>query len=384
MSPSYAARQRPDRLRGSARQPRGRCAPLAVFRIAFGLVGLVVSGPARGLRLDRPRLYAGPAPPLHLPRLRLGAPAVERGDAGPRSPSSRWPPSLVAAGCWHRPAIVAFFVGFTWIELIDVTTYLNHYWFLTLAALLLLRPAGRRLRSRSTPWRRGRAHRARRRGVAAPGPGRRGLRLRGPGQAATPTGWCARCRCGSGSRPRAGLGLLVGSSTRAGSPTPSPSPARSSTASWCRCCSGGGPGRRLARRGGLPRLHLGAVPDRRVPLADDRRRHRVLRARLAAPAARPLRPSRRPLAPIAPRRCAGTGPPGGRWPACWMVVQVALPLRHLPTRATTAGRARATASRGTCCSSRSRATSSSWCTIRRRADVGRRPVGALHRRPVAA
>ena len=44
---------------------------------------------------------------------------------------------LVAAGCWYRPAIVTFFVGFTWIELLDVTTYLNHYWFVTLAALLL-------------------------------------------------------------------------------------------------------------------------------------------------------------------------------------------------------------------------------------------------------
>ena len=44
---------------------------------------------------------------------------------------------LVAVGCWYRPAIVVFFVGFTWIELVDVTTYLNHYWFVSLAALLL-------------------------------------------------------------------------------------------------------------------------------------------------------------------------------------------------------------------------------------------------------
>ena len=40
-------------------------------------------------------------------------------------------------GWWYRPAIVVFFVGFTWVELIDVTTYLNHYWFVSLAALLL-------------------------------------------------------------------------------------------------------------------------------------------------------------------------------------------------------------------------------------------------------
>ena len=36
---------------------------------------------------------------------------------------------------------------------------------------------------------------------------------------------------------------------------------------------------RLRRRGRLPRGDLAALPDRRVPVADDRRRHPVLRAR---------------------------------------------------------------------------------------------------------
>lgn len=53
---------------------------------------------------------------------------------------------LVALG-WHsRWAAAALLVTFGWIELIDVTTYLNHYWFVTLlAALLVVAPAGRAL-----------------------------------------------------------------------------------------------------------------------------------------------------------------------------------------------------------------------------------------------
>ena len=49
---------------------------------------------------------------------------------------------LVALGQWYRPAIVVLFAGWVWIELLDATTYLNHYWFVTLvAALLCLAPA---------------------------------------------------------------------------------------------------------------------------------------------------------------------------------------------------------------------------------------------------
>ena len=45
--------------------------------------------------------------------------------------------ALVTVGWHYRPAIATFFVGFTWIELIDVTTYLNHYVFVSLMAFLL-------------------------------------------------------------------------------------------------------------------------------------------------------------------------------------------------------------------------------------------------------
>lgn len=54
----------------------------------------------------------------------------------------------VAAAClalgWHtRVAAAVFLVAFGWIELIDATTYLNHYWFVTiLAALFVVAPAG--------------------------------------------------------------------------------------------------------------------------------------------------------------------------------------------------------------------------------------------------
>jgi hypothetical protein len=51
---------------------------------------------------------------------------------------------LVALGYWYRTAAACLFVSFTYIELMDKSTYLNHYYFVSLAALLLLvLPAGR-------------------------------------------------------------------------------------------------------------------------------------------------------------------------------------------------------------------------------------------------
>ena len=64
---------------------------------------------------------------------------------------------LVAARRWRRSALVARVAHpagrgrrsssrFGWIELIDATTYLNHYWFLTLVgALAVVAPLGRAL-----------------------------------------------------------------------------------------------------------------------------------------------------------------------------------------------------------------------------------------------
>ena len=44
----------------------------------------------------------------------------------------------IAAGLFYRIACVVFFTGFTYLELIDVTTYLNHYYFISLVAFLII------------------------------------------------------------------------------------------------------------------------------------------------------------------------------------------------------------------------------------------------------
>jgi len=51
---------------------------------------------------------------------------------------------LVALGLFYRAAIVVLFLSFTYIELIDKSTYLNHYYFISLILLLMIFiPAGR-------------------------------------------------------------------------------------------------------------------------------------------------------------------------------------------------------------------------------------------------
>ncbi len=45
--------------------------------------------------------------------------------------------AMVAAGAFYRLAIVLLFVTFTWVQLIDVSNYLNHYYLVSLLALLL-------------------------------------------------------------------------------------------------------------------------------------------------------------------------------------------------------------------------------------------------------
>jgi hypothetical protein len=51
---------------------------------------------------------------------------------------------LVTIGLFYRLAITAFFLCFTYVELIDKTTYLNHYYFISVMAfLMILVPANR-------------------------------------------------------------------------------------------------------------------------------------------------------------------------------------------------------------------------------------------------
>ncbi len=53
---------------------------------------------------------------------------------------------LAIALGWHtRAALGVFLVGFVWMELIDASLYLNHYWLITLLGVLLfVLPVGRR------------------------------------------------------------------------------------------------------------------------------------------------------------------------------------------------------------------------------------------------
>lgn len=59
----------------------------------------------------------------------------------------------ICIGFCYRLASVVFCLGFTYIELIDVTTYLNHYYFISLVALLLVfLPANRMLSVDAMLW----------------------------------------------------------------------------------------------------------------------------------------------------------------------------------------------------------------------------------------
>ncbi len=50
----------------------------------------------------------------------------------------------IALGFWYRFAIVTFFLLFTYVELIDVTYYLNHYYFISVVSFIMIwLPAGR-------------------------------------------------------------------------------------------------------------------------------------------------------------------------------------------------------------------------------------------------
>ncbi|MCI5056717.1 MAG: HTTM domain-containing protein [Flavobacteriales bacterium] len=53
---------------------------------------------------------------------------------------------LIAFGLFYRMAIISFFVLFTYVELIDKTNYLNHYYFISLVSFILIfLPLNRRL-----------------------------------------------------------------------------------------------------------------------------------------------------------------------------------------------------------------------------------------------
>lgn len=45
---------------------------------------------------------------------------------------------LITIGLWYRLSILVFFLSFTYIELIEKTTYLNHYYFISILSFLLI------------------------------------------------------------------------------------------------------------------------------------------------------------------------------------------------------------------------------------------------------
>ncbi len=111
-------------------------ASLAVVRIVYGLVGVLVAGrtAANGWVES---LYAGPSHHFTYPGFRwVSPPGIDGtylllGVVGVAA-------VCVALGWRYRFALGVFLVAFVWLELVEVTTYLNHYWFVTLFGVLLL------------------------------------------------------------------------------------------------------------------------------------------------------------------------------------------------------------------------------------------------------
>jgi vitamin K-dependent gamma-carboxylase len=108
---------------------------VAVARMAFGAVVTISAARvlARGWVDDlwaQPEVllgWPGLGVPL-LPRPGLIAVVAGVGTCG----------AMIAAGVATRGAALAFLVGFGYLELLDRTTYLNHYWAMTLLAVLLV------------------------------------------------------------------------------------------------------------------------------------------------------------------------------------------------------------------------------------------------------
>ena len=113
---------------------------LAVVRVALGLVGLL--SVARTLAYGWvASLYAGPSHRFtYLGLAWVPQPTVLQAQ-GLLAVLALASLGLVL-GWRTRWSAVGFLAAFAWIELIDATTYLNHYWFLTLAgALAVVAPA---------------------------------------------------------------------------------------------------------------------------------------------------------------------------------------------------------------------------------------------------
>ncbi len=111
-------------------------ASLAIVRIVFGAVGVLSVVRIVGYGWVE-ELYAGPSRRFSYPGLGWVAPP---GVAGTYVLLAVVGLAALAVmlGWMYRPAIVVFVIGFAWIEFVDVTTYLNHYWFMTTLGLVMI------------------------------------------------------------------------------------------------------------------------------------------------------------------------------------------------------------------------------------------------------
>ncbi len=110
--------------------------PLVVLRVAFGLMmfASMVRFMARGWVTE---LYV--LPQFHFTFWGFGW-------IRPLPPTGMWLVFIllavlgltIAAGLATRPSLIAFFVLFTYVELIDKAYYLNHYYFVSLLTFLLI------------------------------------------------------------------------------------------------------------------------------------------------------------------------------------------------------------------------------------------------------
>ncbi len=109
-------------------------APLAVFRMAFGVL-IFVSMVRFWLKGWINELYIQPR--LHFPF--FGFEFVKA--LGPYTyllfAICALASVMVALGWFYRASVAAMFLSFTYIELIDKSTYLNHYYFVSLVCVLL-------------------------------------------------------------------------------------------------------------------------------------------------------------------------------------------------------------------------------------------------------
>jgi hypothetical protein len=119
-------------------------APLAILRIIFGTVMVISCARFAWLGWIKEQ-YIDPV--IHFPYAGFEW-VVSLGDPGMYILFGvmTLAAACVALGAWYRISSAVFFLSFTYVELIDKTYYLNHYYFVSIAAFLFcLVPAHRML-----------------------------------------------------------------------------------------------------------------------------------------------------------------------------------------------------------------------------------------------